>query len=172
MSLVRLFSFKCEALAGRTAYCSQFLFGFSNSMWRGNVVRTVRWGSSAGLTASTEGERREKKLVKVHVKRFVDGEEEARIFDAPVGMTLMEALRDIAKVDIEAACDGTCACSTCHVILDDHSFSQLGADAVSEEEQDMLDLASSLSPTSRLSCQVQLTEKLEELRLVIPNDEG
>uniref|UniRef100_A0A0A9XLF4 2Fe-2S ferredoxin n=1 Tax=Lygus hesperus TaxID=30085 RepID=A0A0A9XLF4_LYGHE len=77
-------------------------------------------------------------------------------FDAPVGMTLMEAIRDIAKMDIEAACDGTCACSTCHVILSSPSYAKLPCKP-SEDEMDMLDLAPSVCNTSRLSCQITLT---------------
>ncbi|CCD12558.1 unnamed protein product, partial [Trypanosoma congolense IL3000] len=77
-------------------------------------------------------------------------------FTAPCGMTLMEALRDVARVDIEAACDGTCACSTCHVILRKEDYEKL--EAPSEDEMDMLDLAPQVTATSRLACQIKLTE--------------
>jgi len=86
---------------------------------------------------------------------------------APVGLSLMEAARDYAKLDIEAACDGTCACSTCHVFIDAEYFSKLPR--VTEDEQDMLDLAPDLRPTSRLSCQVKLTAELDGIRVQLPS---
>lgn len=88
---------------------------------------------------------------------------------APVGITLMEAIRDIAKLDMEAACDGTCACSTCHVIFTPETYKQL-PDKPSEDEMDMLDLAPSVSKTSRLSCQVNLIERLDGIDVTIPDE--
>lgn len=108
-------------------------------------------------------------MIKVRVKVAAEGDRE-HTFLAPSGMTLMEAIRDVGRLDMEAACDGTCACSTCHVIMDNGSFSQLVPNTPSEDEMDMLDLAPSLSPTSRLACQVQLSDSLEEISLTIPND--
>ena len=87
---------------------------------------------------------------------------------APVGMTLMEAARDIGKVDIEAACDGTCACSTCHVYIDEKYFTKLPVS--SEDELDMLDLALKLKATSRLSCQVTLAEELDGMKVWMPSE--
>lgn len=109
------------------------------------------------------------KMIKVRVKVLSDGGKE-HTFLAPSGMTLMEAIRDVGKLDMEAACDGTCACSTCHVIMDGDSFSQIVPNTPSEDEMDMLDLAPSLSPTSRLACQVQLSDNLQDISLTIPDD--
>ncbi|SCU66843.1 adrenodoxin precursor, putative [Trypanosoma equiperdum] len=89
-------------------------------------------------------------------------------FSAPSGLTLMEALRDVARVDIEAACDGTCACSTCHVILREEDFGKLTA--ASEDEMDMLDLAPQVTPTSRLACQVKLSKELDGITLQMPSE--
>ncbi|CUG39823.1 adrenodoxin, putative [Bodo saltans] len=86
----------------------------------------------------------------------------------PVGMTLMEAARDIAKIDVEAACDGTCACSTCHMYLSEAHFKTLGDP--SEDELDMLDLAPAPKPTSRLSCQVQITKEMDGLEATLPKE--
>lgn len=83
-----------------------------------------------------------------------------------VGLTLMEAARDVAKLDIEAACDGTCACSTCHVYLSKEHFDKLKEP--SEDELDMLDLAPKPKPTSRLACQVILTEEVDGLTAELP----
>lgn len=129
--------------------------------------------------------------IKLHVKVGSAANEREHVFEAPVGVSLLEAIRDVGKLEIEAACDGTCACSTCHVIFSPESYSTvLGAnenfsettermslenaadEKISEEEKDMLDLAPSLCVTSRLACQVALTEKLQgkDLFLRIPED--
>lgn len=86
----------------------------------------------------------------------------------PVGSTLMEAARDIAKLDVEAACDGTCACSTCHMYLSEEHFQKLKE--ASEDEMDMLDLAPSPKPTSRLSCQISITEDMDGLIATLPRE--
>lgn len=70
-------------------------------------------------------------------------------------------------VDLEGACEGACACSTCHVILDKPIFDKL--DPPSVEEEDMLDLAFGLTPTSRLGCQVKLTKDLDNMRARLPS---
>jgi ferredoxin len=86
---------------------------------------------------------------------------------APIGKTLMEV--GVAnKLDIEAACDGTCACSTCHCYLDKEHFDNLGKP--SEDELDMLDLAIDVRPTSRLSCQVQLSADMDGLVATLPKE--
>ena len=85
--------------------------------------------------------------------------------DAPVGFTVL----DIAHrhgVDIEGACEGQMACSTCHVIVEESWFAKLAEP--SEEEEDMLDLAFGLTRTSRLGCQIVITEKLDGLVVRLP----
>jgi 2Fe-2S ferredoxin len=64
-------------------------------------------------------------------------------------------------VDIEGACEGSLACSTCHVIVDPAWFGQAGAPT--EDEEDMLDLAFGLTATSRLGCQIVMTPALDGL---------
>lgn len=78
-------------------------------------------------------------------------------------------LLDIAQahnLDMEGACGGSCACSTCHVIVDPAFY-----DAIPEpddDENDMLDLAFGLTETSRLGCQVKMTKDLDGLRIALP----
>ena len=69
---------------------------------------------------------------------------------------------------IECACSGIMACSTCHVVIDPEWYEIVGSP--SEEEQDMIDLAFDPQPTSRLGCQVVLTDKLDGMKLTIPDD--
>lgn len=88
--------------------------------------------------------------------------------EAPLGKTLMEVGRD-NNVDIEAACDGTCACSTCHVYIDEEHFAKLPKPT--EDELDMLDLAIDVRPkSSRLSCQCQVTSELDGLVATRPKE--
>ena len=71
-------------------------------------------------------------------------------------------------VDIEGACEGGMACSTCHVIVDPDWFDRL--EPASEEEEDMLDLAFGLARTSRLGCQITMTDELDGLVVRLPNE--
>jgi ferredoxin len=71
-----------------------------------------------------------------------------------------------AREPLEGACEGVMACSTCHVIIDAEDFEKLAP--ASEEEEDLLDLAAHATRTSRLACQIILTEELETLTVRIP----
>ncbi|KAJ2622989.1 mitochondrial matrix iron-sulfur protein [Coemansia sp. RSA 1358] len=82
------------------------------------------------------------------------------------GTNLMELAHE-NDVDLEGACEGACACSTCHVILEDKIYDELPEPT--DEENDMLDLAFGLTDTSRLGCQVQLTPEMEGMRIKLPS---
>lgn len=85
--------------------------------------------------------------------------------DAPIGMTLLEIARR-NNVEIEGACEGSLSCSTCHVIFEPDAYARLpGPD---EDEEDMLDLAFGLTPTSRLGCRIVMTEALDGLTVSLP----
>jgi ferredoxin len=80
-----------------------------------------------------------------------------------------ERLLDLAQAHgqpLEGTCEGQMACSTCHVVVAADDFSKLPP--ASEEEEDMLDLASHVTRHSRLSCQIWLTEALDSLTVHIP----
>ena len=86
--------------------------------------------------------------------------------DAAPGQRLL----DVAWAErqpLEGACEGVMACSTCHVIVDAGDFGKLPP--ASEEEEDLLDLAAHATRTSRLACQIILTEDLESLDVRIPS---
>nr|CUU99421.1 hypothetical transcript [Hymenolepis microstoma] len=70
------------------------------------------------------------------------------------------------RVDIEGACEASCACSTCHVFVKDEFFDKL-PDAA-DEENDMLDQAPFLKPNSRLACQIILTNELDGIEVELP----
>lgn len=87
--------------------------------------------------------------------------------DAPEGLSVMEIAQEFG-IDIEGACDGCLACSTCHVIVDPKWFPRL--DDPTDEEEDMLDLVSGLESTSRLGCQIRLTKDLDGLAVTLPSE--
>jgi 2Fe-2S ferredoxin len=96
---------------------------------------------------------------------FVERDGRRREIDAPVGMSVMEIARR-HDIDIEGACEGSLACSTCHVIVDPDWYGRLAE--ASEEEEDMLDLAFDLTRTSRLGCQIIITKELDGLVVQLP----
>jgi len=86
-------------------------------------------------------------------------------FDAEVGESLLEIARRF-DIDIEGACEGCMACATCHVVVAPEWFEKLPA--ATEDEIDMLDLVFDLERTSRLGCQVTMTEALDGLTVRLP----
>jgi ferredoxin, 2Fe-2S len=84
---------------------------------------------------------------------------------AKTGATLMQAAKDNG-IDIEGACGGAMACSTCHVIVDPAWYGRLPPPAM--DETDMLDLAPHLTRTSRLGCQITLTDSMDGLTVTLP----
>jgi ferredoxin len=103
--------------------------------------------------------------VKVH---FVNPDgETTQTVDAQPGDNLLEIAQNAGQ-PLEGTCEGQMACSTCHVVIDKEWFDKLPR-AV-EDEDDMLDLASGARRTSRLSCQIELTEALDGLVVHIPSE--
>jgi ferredoxin len=80
----------------------------------------------------------------------------------------MLRLGQAAGMPLEGTCEGQMACSTCHVIVTREWFAKLPR--ASEDEEDLLDLAAGVRPTSRLSCQIELTEDLDGIEVRIPGD--
>ena len=91
---------------------------------------------------------------------------EKKEFEVPVGTTVLEAAHN-NNIDLEGACEGSLACSTCHVVVEQDYFDKL--DEPSEDEEDMLDLAFGLTPTSRLGCQITMSKDLDGLTVVVPD---
>ncbi|MBP0493104.1 ferredoxin family 2Fe-2S iron-sulfur cluster binding protein [Roseomonas indoligenes] len=96
---------------------------------------------------------------------FVERNGTRREVDAPLGLSVLEIAHKHG-VDIEGACEGSLACSTCHVIVDESWFERL--ESPTEDEEDMLDLAFDLQETSRLGCQLIMTDKLDGLVVKLP----
>lgn len=87
--------------------------------------------------------------------------------EAKAGDRLLEVAQN-AGMPLEGTCEGQMACSTCHVIVAKDWYAKLPA--ASEDEEDMLDLAADLHATSRLSCQILLTDDLDGMEITIPRE--
>ncbi len=96
---------------------------------------------------------------------FVERDGTRREVEAPLGLSVLEIAHKHG-VDIEGACEGSLACSTCHVIVEGDWFGKLGEPT--EDEEDMLDLAFGLEKTSRLGCQIVMSEALDGLVVRLP----
>jgi 2Fe-2S ferredoxin len=96
---------------------------------------------------------------------FIERDGRRREVDAPLGLSVLEIAHKNG-IDIEGACEGSLACSTCHVIIDAEWYDLLKE--ASEDEEDMLDLAFGLTATSRLGCQIIITEELDGLIVRLP----
>ncbi len=94
---------------------------------------------------------------------YPDGTEKQ--VDAPSGVSVLEIAHKNA-IPLEGACEGSLACSTCHVIVDEKFYD--GLPQAKEDEEDMLDLAFGLTHTSRLGCQIIMHEELDGLRVTLP----
>ena len=94
---------------------------------------------------------------------------EEKTVEAGSGLSVMEAIRDNGFDELLALCGGCCSCATCHIHVDADWAARLPA--MSEDENDLLDSSDHRGETSRLSCQIQLTDALDGLKVTIaPED--
>ncbi len=96
---------------------------------------------------------------------FIHTDGTEKTVDAPLGISVLEIAHK-NSISLEGACEGSLACSTCHVIVDKEWYGKLKN--ASEEEEDMLDLAFGLTHTSRLGCQIMMSEELDGLKVSLP----
>lgn len=97
--------------------------------------------------------------------KFVQTDGQTLEVEAPIGLSILE-IAHRNNVDLEGACEGSLACSTCHIVVDSEWYDLLPA--ATEDEEDMLDLAFGLTHTSRLGCQIIMTEELDGLKVRLP----
>jgi 2Fe-2S ferredoxin len=98
---------------------------------------------------------------------FIDSGGTARAIEGEVGSTVMETAIKHGVPEIEAECGGACACSTCHVYIDEAWREKVGGPSPMEE--DMLDFAFEVKPNSRLSCQIKVSDELDGLVVSTPS---
>lgn len=96
---------------------------------------------------------------------FIDPDGTRHEVDAPEGLSVLE-IAHRNKLALEGACEGSLACSTCHVIVSPDWYDRLKPAA--EDEEDMLDLAFGLAPTSRLGCQIIMKKEFDGLEVTLP----
>lgn len=92
---------------------------------------------------------------------------DGRTIQARIGASILDVAQQ-HDMELEGACEGTLACSTCHCVFTQDLFDQLPPP--DEEELDMLDLAAGLTDTSRLGCQVKITADFEGHVISIPDE--
>lgn len=96
---------------------------------------------------------------------FIERNGEEKEIDAPTGLSLLEIAHK-NNIDLEGSCEGSLACSTCHLIIGEDWFEKL--EEAEEDEEDMLDLAFGLTRTSRLGCQIIMNDELDGLVVSLP----
>lgn len=96
---------------------------------------------------------------------FIEKDGNVLEVDAPLGLSVME-ISHKHGIDIEGACGGCLSCATCHVVVQPDWYGKL--EEKKEEEEDMLDLAFGLKKTSRLGCQILMSEDLDGLIVALP----
>ncbi|MCY1705693.1 2Fe-2S iron-sulfur cluster-binding protein [Pannonibacter sp. SL95] len=97
---------------------------------------------------------------------FVSADGSRHEVDAAAGATVMESAIKHMVPGIEAECGGACACATCHVYVDEAWMAK--ADSPEPMEEDMLDFAYDVRPTSRLSCQIKMSDALDGIVVHVP----
>lgn len=136
----------------------------------GNVTRFQRKEPCQGEQFCTSASNKDtgeaiQEVQKISVT-FVDKDGEEQRIKVPIGMSILEAAHE-NDIELEGACEGSLACSTCHVIVMDMEYYNKLEDPA-DEEYDMLDLAFGLTETSRLGCQIIAKPELDGIRLAIP----
>jgi 2Fe-2S ferredoxin len=103
-------------------------------------------------------------MIKI-IFKYQNTNEEVEVEALP-GLSLLEVAHE-NNINLEGACEGSLACSTCHVIIEDSFFPKL--EEAKEDEEDMLDLAFGLTRTSRLGCQIIVNEGLDGMKVIVPS---
>jgi 2Fe-2S ferredoxin len=100
---------------------------------------------------------------------YIEHNGKEHVIDVPVGQSVMEGAIKHGVPGIDADCGGACACATCHVYVDEAWREKTGES--SSMEQSMLDFANDVEASSRLSCQIKVTEELDGLVVRMPKSQ-
>ncbi|KAF1991145.1 ferredoxin [Aulographum hederae CBS 113979] len=139
----------------------------SSEQWQAqyNFARTRRRFSSTPIT--NHGHLTPPKPGEERKITFIDKEGDSHTFTVADGDNLLD-IAQANDLEMEGACGGSCACSTCHVIVSDPDYYDKMAEP-DDDENDMLDLAFGLTETSRLGCQVKMSKELDGLEVKLPS---
>lgn len=105
-------------------------------------------------------------MPKIHA---VDRDGAEKVIEGEAGRSLMENLRDKGGLDIAAICGGMCSCATCHVYVDADWMGKL--EAQSPDEFELVEFSDHYTENSRLSCQIEMTEELDGIRVTLAPEE-
>ncbi|MEN9718749.1 MAG: hypothetical protein RIQ99_1627 [Pseudomonadota bacterium] len=94
---------------------------------------------------------------------------EEKTVEAAAGLSVMEALRDNGFDELLALCGGCCSCATCHIHVDPAFADKV--EAMSEDENDLLDSSDHRDAYSRLSCQIHMSDALDGLKITIASED-
>ena len=133
-------------------------------MFRSGTERLLKGSPRIGATRRHGGAAVSSDAPTVSIT-FIQPDETSRVVQARVGESLLQTAHR-NDIDLEGACEGVCACSTCHLIFPQDLFDSL--EDPSEDEEDMLDMAFGLTDTSRLGCQITVTENFNEKVITMP----
>jgi 2Fe-2S ferredoxin len=101
---------------------------------------------------------------------YIEYNGKEHIVDVPIGLSVMEGAVQNDIPGIDADCGGSCACATCHVYVDEKWLEKIPKKE--EAEEDMLDMAFEPNQSSRLTCQITVTDELEGLVVTMPKQQG
>jgi 2Fe-2S ferredoxin len=100
---------------------------------------------------------------------YIESTGKEHVIEVKPGQSVMEGAVKNNIPGIDADCGGACACATCHVYVDDAWADKTGKASVMEES--MLDFANDLQPTSRLSCQIIVSDAMDGLIVRMPENQ-
>ncbi len=100
---------------------------------------------------------------------YIEHNGSEHVLEVKSGLSVMEGAVKNNIPGIDADCGGACACATCHVYVDAAWADKTGAKSAMEES--MLDFAENVEPTSRLSCQIKVTDQLDGLVVRMPESQ-
>ncbi|KAF2816205.1 ferredoxin [Mytilinidion resinicola] len=135
----------------------------SSSTWLPTFARSRRRFSTTPI--SQHGHLDTPKPGEERKVTFIDKEGDSHTFEVADGGNLLD-IAQANDLEMEGACGGSCACSTCHVIVDSDHFDIM--EEPEDDENDMLDLAFGLTETSRLGCQIVMSKELDGLVVKLP----
>ncbi|KAM5227121.1 adrenodoxin, mitochondrial [Hipposideros larvatus] len=133
----------------------------------GSAEPGLAGGAAAIRTLSVSAPARSGSEDKITV-HFLNRDGEVLTTKGKVGDSLLDVvIENNLDIDGFGACEGTLACSTCHLIFEKHIYEKL--EAITDEENDMLDLAYGLTDRSRLGCQICLTKSMDNMTVQVPD---
>ncbi|XP_021093326.1 adrenodoxin, mitochondrial [Heterocephalus glaber] len=130
----------------------------------GSRARGLGFGAAPSLPLSLSARNSSEDKITIH---FINRDGEKLTTKGKIGDSLLDVVvENNLDIDGFGACEGTLACPTCHLIFEDHIYEKL--DPITDEENDMLDLAYGLTDRSRLGCQIYLTKSMDNMTVRVP----